>query len=95
MVATVEVRIFLALLSPNYEKFVVTLCMATLSKILVLCVGFALSCNLWAQSHTDSEQTDTSPLKIGRDALGAVYYCIDNMRSTLTEWIIVIYMKPI
>jgi len=25
--------------------------MATLSKILVLCVGFALSCNLWAQSQ--------------------------------------------
>lgn len=51
MVATVEVRIFLALLSPSYEKFVVTLRMATLSKILVLCVGFALSCNLWAQSQ--------------------------------------------
>lgn len=27
--------------------------MATLSKILVLCVGFALSCNLRAQSHLD------------------------------------------
>lgn len=27
--------------------------MATLYKILVLCVGFALSCNLWAQSHLD------------------------------------------
>ena len=78
MVATVEVRIFLALLSPSYEKFVVTLRMATLSKILVLCVGFALSCNLWAQSHADSMQTDTSPLKIERDALGAVYYWIDN-----------------
>lgn len=51
MVATVEVCIFLALLSPSYEKFVVTLRMATLSKILVLCVGFALSCNLWAQSQ--------------------------------------------
>lgn len=25
--------------------------MATLSKILVLCVGFALSCNIWAQSQ--------------------------------------------
>ena len=51
MVATVEVRIFfLTLLSLSYEKFVVTLRMATLSKILVLCVGFALSCNLWAQS---------------------------------------------
>ncbi|WP_290394987.1 hypothetical protein [uncultured Muribaculum sp.] len=69
---------FLTLLLLSYENFVVTLRMATLSKILVLCVGFALSCNLWAQSHTDSEQTDTSPLKIGRDALGAVYYCIDN-----------------
>ena len=42
---------FLALLSPSYEKFVVTLRMATLSKILVFCVGFALSCNLWAQSQ--------------------------------------------
>ena len=52
--------------------------MATLSKILVLCVGFALSNNLWAQSHIDSVQTDTSPLKIERDALGAVYYWIDN-----------------
>lgn len=51
MVATVEVRIFLALLSPSYEIFVVTLRMATLSKILVFCVGFALSCNLWAQSR--------------------------------------------
>ncbi|WP_336526301.1 hypothetical protein, partial [Bacteroides acidifaciens] len=52
MVATVEVRIFfLTLLSLSYEKFVVTLRMATLSKILVLCVGLALSCNLWAQSR--------------------------------------------
>ena len=51
MVATVEVRIFLTLLSLSYENFVVTLRMATLSKILVLCVGFALSCNLWAQSY--------------------------------------------
>ena len=48
--------------------------MATFYKTLILCVGFALSNNLWAQSHTDSEQTDTSPLKIERDALGAVYY---------------------
>lgn len=32
MVATVEVRIFLALLSPSYEKFVVTLRMATLGQ---------------------------------------------------------------
>ena len=47
-----EARIFLALLSPSYEKFVVTLRMATLSKILVLSVGFALSCNLWVQSLT-------------------------------------------
>ena len=45
--------IFLTLLSLSlsYENFVVTLRMATLSKILVLCVGFALSCNLWAQSQ--------------------------------------------
>lgn len=42
MVATVEVRIFLALLSPSYEKFVVTLRMATLSKILIMCVGILL-----------------------------------------------------
>lgn len=49
MVATVEAQIFLTLLSLSYEIFVVTLRMATLSKILVLCVGFALSCNLWAQ----------------------------------------------
>lgn len=27
--------------------------MATLYKILILCVGFALSCNLRAQSHLD------------------------------------------
>ena len=27
--------------------------MATLYKILILCVGFASSCNLWAQSHLD------------------------------------------
>ncbi len=27
--------------------------MAALYKILILCVGFALSCNLWAQSHLD------------------------------------------
>lgn len=32
---------------------VVTLRMATLYKILILCVGFALSGNLWAQSHLD------------------------------------------
>ncbi|MDE6487167.1 MAG: hypothetical protein K2L76_06685, partial [Muribaculaceae bacterium] len=51
MVATMEVWIFLALLSPSYENFVVTLRMTTLSKILVLCVGFALSCNLWSQSR--------------------------------------------
>lgn len=52
--------------------------MATLYKILILCVGFALSCNLWAQSQGNSMQTETSPLKIERDALGAVYYWIDN-----------------
>ncbi len=49
---------FLALLSPSYEKFVVTLRMATLSKILVLCVGFALSCNLRAQSQGQVCQRD-------------------------------------
>jgi len=32
------------------RKFVVTLRMATLYKILILCVGFALSTNLRAQS---------------------------------------------
>ena len=32
------------------QNFVVTLRMATLYKILILCVGFALSCSLWAQS---------------------------------------------
>ena len=52
--------------------------MATLYKILILCVGFALSCNLRAQSQGNSMQTETSPLKIERDALGAVYYWIDN-----------------
>ena len=46
-----EVRIFLALLSPSYENFVVTLCMAALYKILVLCVSFALFGNLWAQGR--------------------------------------------
>ena len=51
MVATVEVRIFLTLLSLSYEKFVVTLRMAALYRILILCVGFALSNNLWAQSR--------------------------------------------
>lgn len=51
MVATVKMRIFRALLSPSYEIFIVTLRMATLYKILILCVGFALSCNLWAQSR--------------------------------------------
>lgn len=35
------------------RDFVVTLRMATLYKILILCVGFALSNNLWAQSHLD------------------------------------------
>lgn len=44
---------FLVLLSPSYENFIVTLRMAALYKILILCVGFALSCNLWAQSHLD------------------------------------------
>ena len=53
--------------------------MATLYKILILCVGFALSCsNLWGQSQGNFMQTETSPLKIERDALGAVYYWIDN-----------------
>lgn len=52
--------------------------MATLYKILILCVDFALSCNLRAQSQGNSMQTETSPLKIERDALGAVYYWIDN-----------------
>lgn len=52
--------------------------MATLYKILILCVGFALSTNLRAQSQGNSMQTDTGPLKIERDALGAVYYWIDN-----------------
>lgn len=42
---------FLAPLSPSYEKFVVTLRMASLYKTLILCVGFALSCNLRAQSR--------------------------------------------
>jgi len=32
------------------QNFVVTLHMATLYKILILCFGFALSTNLWAQS---------------------------------------------
>lgn len=32
------------------RNFVVTLRMATLYKILIPCVGFALSTNLWAQS---------------------------------------------
>lgn len=41
---------FLALSLPSYEKFVVTLRMAALYKILILRVGFALSCNLWGQS---------------------------------------------
>ena len=31
--------------------FSLTLRMAALYKILILCVGFALSCNLWAQSR--------------------------------------------
>lgn len=35
------------------HNFVVTLRMATLYKIFILCVGFALSTNLWAQSHLD------------------------------------------
>ena len=52
--------------------------MAALYKILILGVGFALSCNLWAQSQRNFMQTETSPLKIERDALGAVYYWIDN-----------------
>ena len=59
--------------------------MATLYKLLILCVGFALSCNLWAQSHGDSMQTDKSPLKIERDALGAVYYWIDNNALDLDQ----------
>jgi len=41
---------FLVLLSPSYENFIVTLHMAALYKILILRVGFALSCHLWAQS---------------------------------------------
>lgn len=60
------------------QNFVVPLYMATLYKILILCVGIALSCKLWAQSYRNPMQTDTSPLKIERDALGAVYYWIDN-----------------
>lgn len=53
--------------------------MAILYKILIFCVGFALSCsNLWGQSEGNSMQIHTSPLKIERDALGAVYYWIDN-----------------
>lgn len=35
----------------DYQIFFVTLRMATLYKILILCVCFALSCNLWAQSY--------------------------------------------
>lgn len=35
------------------QRKCVTLRMAALYKILILCVGFALSCNLWAQSHLD------------------------------------------
>lgn len=42
---------FLVLLSPSYENFIVTLRMATLYTILILFVGFALSCNLWVQSR--------------------------------------------
>lgn len=33
------------------QLFFVTLRMAALYRILILCVGFALSCNLWAQSR--------------------------------------------
>jgi len=32
------------------QKFIVTLRMATLSKILIMCVGLAIFGNLWAQS---------------------------------------------
>ena len=35
------------------QRNFVTLRMTTLYKILILCVGFASSCNLWAQSHLD------------------------------------------
>lgn len=38
-------------LSHRMSIIIVTLRMATLYKILILCVGFALSCNLWAQSR--------------------------------------------
>ena len=59
--------------------------MAALHKIYILCAGFALACNLWAQSHGNSMPTDTSPLKIERDALGAVYYWIDNNELDLGQ----------
>lgn len=35
------------------QQAVVVLCMATLYKILILYVGFALSCNLWARSRVN------------------------------------------
>lgn len=42
--------IYCLLIIAKLRNFVVTLRMATLYKILILCVGFALSSNLWAQS---------------------------------------------
>lgn len=41
------------------RDFVVTLRMATLYKILILCVGFALSNNLWAQSQLTNCEKQT------------------------------------
>lgn len=41
------------------RDFVVTLRMATLYKILILCVGFALSNNLWAQSRLTNCEKQT------------------------------------
>ena len=42
---------FFIRLSPSYKNFIVTLRMVTFFNIMIMCVGFALSGNLWAQSR--------------------------------------------
>ncbi|MDE7385988.1 MAG: hypothetical protein K2N28_02495 [Muribaculaceae bacterium] len=46
-------------------------------KIVIVCIGFALSLNLWAQGKESSACNDISPLKIERTAGGAEHYSID------------------
>lgn len=59
--------------------------MGYLYKVFVLLIGFAIPNTLWAQSHGNFVNEDSSPLKIERNNSGDVYYWIDNKALDLSK----------